>query len=57
MTVVVSVTIVTTDPEVVVRAGEAFNRAASGLALEGIDVAVSYGIPEEDTPPPAPEQP
>lgn len=47
-TIVVSVTVVTDDPEQVTRTGEAFNRAAAGLALDGISVSVDYGIPNDD---------
>ena len=47
-TTVVSIAVVPTNPEHVVRTGEAFNRAAAGLALDGIAVNVNYGIPEDE---------
>ncbi len=47
-TIVVSVGIVSNNPADVVRAGEVFARAASGLVLEGVNVSVSFGIPTED---------
>ncbi len=46
--VVVSATVVTSNPEHVAKAGEVLGRAASGLALEGINVSLSFGIPDDD---------
>lgn len=46
--VVVSVEVVTSDPEQVTRSIEAFARAAAGLALEGIAVSVNASTPTED---------
>jgi hypothetical protein len=51
-TVVVSATVVTANPEHVAKAGEILGRAA-GLALDGIDVMLSFGIPEDDEDKPA----
>lgn len=47
---VISATVVTTSPDHAVRAAEVLARAASGLILDGIDVSVSMGIPEDDDP-------
>ena len=47
-TVVVSLTIVTDQPDHVVRASEVFARAAAGLILEGVNVNLSFGIPDDD---------
>lgn len=46
--VVVSATVVTRNSEHVAKAGEVLARAAAGLALEGIAVSLSFGIPEDD---------
>ena len=47
--VVVSATVVlpAVDQEKIVRAAEALARVASGLALEGISVNVTYGVVED----------
>lgn len=46
--VVVSVAVVTAKPETVARAAEVLARAAAGLVMEGIDVSVSLGVPDEE---------
>jgi hypothetical protein len=48
--VVISATVVTKNPDHVAKAAEVLARAAAGLALEGIDVSLSFGIPEDDEP-------
>jgi hypothetical protein len=44
---VISVGVVTDDPVHAVKAAEVFARAAAGLVLEGINVSVNMGIPDE----------
>jgi hypothetical protein len=46
--IVVSATVVTSDPEHVVKSAEAFGRAIAGLALEGISVGLSIGTVEDE---------
>ncbi len=48
MIVVVSATVVTENPEHAARAAEVLARAAAGLVLDGINVNVSLGIPDDD---------
>jgi hypothetical protein len=46
--VVISATVVTSDQEAAVRTIEAFARAATGLALDGMNVSVSiFGAADE----------
>lgn len=47
-TMVVSLTVVSDQPEVVARAAEVMGRAAAGLALEGIMVNLSMGTPSAE---------
>jgi hypothetical protein len=47
-TMVVSLTVVSDQPDVVARAAEVMGRAAAGLALEGIMVNLSMGTPDDD---------
>ena len=47
-TMVVSLTVVSDQPEVVARAAEVMGRAAAGLALEGIMVNLSMGTPGDE---------
>ena len=51
---VISATVVTSDPEQATRAAEVFGRAAAGLILDGINVTINMGIPEDE---PEPEDP
>jgi len=46
--VVVSATVVTENPEHVVKAAEILGRAAAGLGLDGISVSLTIGIPDEE---------
>ncbi|HEV2071065.1 MAG TPA: hypothetical protein VGR26_14845 [Acidimicrobiales bacterium] len=46
--IVVSCTVVTESQEHAARAGEAFSRAATGLALEGIAVSLTMGTPDDE---------
>jgi hypothetical protein len=47
--IVVSCTVVSEKPEEIVKASEVLARAASGLALEGINVSVNIGtVPDEE---------
>lgn len=46
--VVVSASVVTSDPQHIARAAEVLARAAAGLVLDGIDVTVGMGTPTED---------
>lgn len=46
---VVSLTVVTKDPDAAARAAEVMARAASGLALDGIDINLTLGnVDDED---------
>jgi hypothetical protein len=45
---VVSLTVVSEDPNAVTRAAEVMARAAAGLALERIMVSLTLGTPDED---------
>jgi hypothetical protein len=47
-TMVVSLTVVSAEPEHVTRAAEVMARAAAGLALEGIMVNLSMGTPSDE---------
>jgi hypothetical protein len=49
MSIVISASVVTDNPEHATRAAEVLARAATGLVLEGIYVNVSMGIAEEET--------
>lgn len=44
---VVSLAVVSTEPEHITRAAEVMARAAAGLALEGIQVALNLGTPSD----------
>jgi hypothetical protein len=46
-TMVVSLTVVSTEAEHITRAAEVMARAAAGLALEGIMVNLSLGTPSD----------
>lgn len=48
LSTVVSATVVTEDPEHVVKVAEAFSRVAAGLGVQGISVTVSIGVMEDD---------
>lgn len=52
--VVISATVVTRNADHIAKAGEVLARAAAGLALEGIDVSLSFGIPDDDDEPAEP---
>lgn len=45
---VISATVVTSAPDQAVKAAEILTRAATGLILDGINVSVTMGIPEDD---------
>ncbi len=45
---VISVTVVTSDPQQAARAMESFGRAAAGLGLDGISVSLHIGTPTDD---------
>lgn len=45
---VVSATVVTNNPEHITRAAEVLGRASAGLVLDGIDVMLTFGKPEDD---------
>lgn len=45
---VVSLTVVSENPEHVTRAAEVMARAAAGLVLEGVTVNLNLGIPSDD---------
>lgn len=47
-TIVISATVVTEDTTHATRAAEVLARAAAGLVLEGMNVSVSLGVPEDD---------
>jgi hypothetical protein len=49
--IVVSVTVVSDDPNQVSKAAEVLARAAAGLALEGINVQVTMGTVQEEEDP------
>lgn len=51
VTVVISATVVTDNPEHAARAAEVLARAAAGLVLDGIDVSVAMGVPEDEAEP------
>jgi hypothetical protein len=44
----VTASVVTENPEYVVKAAEAFGRAIAGLALEGINVGLNIGTVEDE---------
>jgi hypothetical protein len=44
-TIVITASVVTENPDHAAKAAEVFGRAAAGLVLEGIAVAVSMGVP------------
>jgi hypothetical protein len=44
-----SVSVTTSDPEILRRAMEAFSRCASGLAMEGVDTFQMTSVDEDDT--------
>lgn len=48
MSLVVSLTLVTEDPEAAARSAEVMARAAAGLALEGLSVSLSLGTVTDD---------
>jgi hypothetical protein len=48
VTIVISATVVTEDQTQATRAAEVLARAAAGLVLEGMNVSVSMGIPDDD---------
>jgi hypothetical protein len=48
VSVVISATVVTDDPEHLVKAAEVLGRAAAGLGLEGIDVSLSITTVPDD---------
>lgn len=47
-TIVISASVVTENPEHANRAAEVLGRAAAGLVLDGINVNLSMGIPEDE---------
>jgi hypothetical protein len=47
-TMVVSLTVVSTEAEHITRAAEVMARAAAGLALEGIMVSLTLGTPSDE---------
>lgn len=51
MSIVVSATVVTEDPEHAAQAAEVLARAAAGLVLAGISVNVSLGVVEDEETP------
>jgi hypothetical protein len=48
MSIVVSLTVVTDDPEHATRAAEAMARVATGLVLDRINVSLSLGVAEDE---------
>ena len=47
-TIVVGITVFCKSQEIAVKVGELLNRAAAGIALEGIDVGVSYTTVDDE---------
>jgi len=47
-TTVVSLTVVSEEPEHITRAAEVMARAAAGLALDGVMVSLTIGAPEDE---------
>ena len=45
---VVSLTVVTDDPQKITRAAEVFARTAAGLVLDDVDVALTFGVTPKD---------
>lgn len=50
-TVVITAAVVTDDQQAAARAAEVLARAATGLVLDGINVSISMGVPEEEDEP------
>lgn len=48
MSAYVSLMVISDDPQALVKASEVLARTATGLAMEGADVALSWGSPDED---------